>query len=150
MKRVRYKNMAKIDADRVKATIDVPTIAGLRNRLRSSMGSLCRHSATTNTTSKTAEPINPPTIWTLPQPAALPRTSANTSKKSAVENDTNPIQSMRRSLCSLEASTRANVIAMATMPTGTLTKKIQRQPNPLVIAPPMSGPTATAPPMTAP
>ena len=35
-------------------------------------------------------------------------------------------------------------------PMGTFTKKIQRQPMPLVMAPPMSGPMATAPPMTAP
>ncbi len=39
---------------------------------------------------------------------------------------------------------------MATTPIGTLTKKIQRQPMALVMAPPTSGPTATAPPMTAP
>ena len=39
---------------------------------------------------------------------------------------------------------------MATTPMGTLTKKIQRQPMPLVMAPPTSGPTATAPPVTAP
>ncbi len=35
-------------------------------------------------------------------------------------------------------------------PIGMLTKKIHRQPMPLVIAPPISGPTATAPPTTAP
>ena len=39
---------------------------------------------------------------------------------------------------------------MATIPIGRLTKKIHRQPIPLVIAPPISGPTATAPPTTAP
>ena len=39
---------------------------------------------------------------------------------------------------------------MATAPMGMLTKKIQRQPMPLVRAPPISGPMATAPPITAP
>jgi hypothetical protein len=39
---------------------------------------------------------------------------------------------------------------MATTPIGTLTKKIHRQPIPLVMAPPISGPIATAPPMTPP
>ena len=39
---------------------------------------------------------------------------------------------------------------MATAPMGTLTKKIQRHPMALVMAPPTSGPTATAPPVTAP
>ena len=67
----------------------------------------------------------------------------------AAENETKPIQSIRRSLvlrlCDLGQRT-----SMATTPMGTLTKKIQRQPIPLVIAPPMSGPTATAPPITAP
>ena len=38
----------------------------------------------------------------------------------------------------------------ASTPIGTLTKKIHRQPMPLVMAPPTSGPTATAPPITAP
>ena len=42
------------------------------------------------------------------------------------------------------------VMTMATTPMGTLTKKIHRQPTPLVMAPPTSGPTATAPPITAP
>ena len=39
---------------------------------------------------------------------------------------------------------------MASTPIGTLTKKIHRHPIPLVMAPPTSGPTATAPPITAP
>ena len=38
----------------------------------------------------------------------------------------------------------------AITPMGTLTKKIHRHPIPLVMAPPTSGPTATAPPITAP
>ena len=36
------------------------------------------------------------------------------------------------------------------MPTGMLTRKIQRQDSPLVSAPPITGPTATATPVTAP
>ena len=86
----------------------------------------------------------------LPQPLALPRTRAKTSMKRAAENETKPIQSMRRSFASFDSCTRDNVTAMATTPTGTLTKKIHRQPSPLVSAPPMRGPTATAPPITAP
>ena len=39
---------------------------------------------------------------------------------------------------------------MANTPRGRLRKKIQRQPMPLVMAPPTSGPMATAPPSTAP
>ena len=86
----------------------------------------------------------------LPQPLAFPRTRAKTSMKRATENETKPIQSMRRSLASFDSCTRLKVMAMATTPTGTLTKKIHRHPSPLVSAPPTSGPTATAPPITAP
>ena len=63
---------------------------------------------------------------------------------------TNPIQSILRLVGSADSSTRESVIATAAMPIGTLTKKIQRQPRPLVNAPPTSGPIATAPPSTAP
>ena len=114
------------------------------------MGSAWRHSATRNTPSSTAAPISRPTIIVLPHPLALPRTSAKTSMKRAAENVTNPIQSIRRWLGSFDSCTRVRVRKMATTPTGTFTKKIQRQPSPLVRAPPMSGPTATAPPITAP
>ena len=86
----------------------------------------------------------------LPHPLAFPRTNAKTSMNRAAENEMKPIQSMRRWLASFDSWTRVRVMAMATTPTGTLTKKIHRQPSPLVSAPPMSGPTATAPPITAP
>jgi len=65
-------------------------------------------------------------------------------------NETKPIQSMRRLVGSLESTTLARVMAMATTPMGMLTKKIHRQPMPLVMRPPSSGPIATAPPITAP
>ena len=42
------------------------------------------------------------------------------------------------------------MIANAAIPIGMLTKKIQRHDQPLVIAPPRTGPTATATPVTAP
>ena len=69
---------------------------------------------------------------------------------SEAEKVTKPIQSMRRVVGSSESSTLARVMTMATAPMGMLTKKIQRQPMPLVMAPPTSGPMATAPPITAP
>ena len=86
----------------------------------------------------------------LPQPRSLPRTSANTRTNRLAENVTNPTQSMRRSLVSLDSAILAIVMTTATTPMGTLTKKIQRHPMPLVMAPPMRGPIATAPPITAP
>ena len=86
----------------------------------------------------------------LPQPRSLPRTSAKTRQKRLAENVTKPTQSMRRVRWSLDSAILAIVMMTATTPMGTLTKKIQRQPMPLVMAPPMSGPIATAPPITAP
>ena len=63
---------------------------------------------------------------------------------------TNPSTSGRGAPGSFDSSTRRSVIANAATPIGTLTKKIQRQFRPLVIAPPSTGPTATATPVTAP
>ena len=39
MKRVRYKNMAKMEAAMVKAASETPTMAGRLNRVRSNIGS---------------------------------------------------------------------------------------------------------------
>ena len=86
----------------------------------------------------------------LDHPLAFPCTRAYTSMKRDSENVTNPIQSMRRAVGSRESSTLARQISTAMTPSGRLTKKIQRQPMPLVMAPPTKGPTATAPPTTAP
>ena len=90
------------------------------------------------------------TVVALDQPSSLPRTSANTSRKRLAENEINPTQSMERARTSFDLAMRVSVTKMATTPMGTLTKKIQRQPMPLVMAPPTKGPTATAPPITPP
>ena len=103
-----------------------------------------------NTTMRTADAPKSPTMVALPQPRSLPRTSANTRTNRLEENVTKPTQSMRRSLGSLDSAIFVIVMMTATTPMGTFTKKIQRQPMPLVMAPPMRGPIATAPPMTAP
>ena len=66
------------------------------------------------------------------------------------EKVTKPIQSTRRAVGALASCTLVRVMTMATAPIGMLTKKIQRHPMPLVMAPPTSGPMATAPPITAP
>ena len=89
-------------------------------------------------------------VVALPQPKSLPRTSANTSRKRLTEKVTKPTQSIRRARRSSDLAIWVNVMRTATAPMGTFTKKIQRQPMPLVMAPPISGPMATAPPITAP
>ena len=63
---------------------------------------------------------------------------------------TKPTQSMRRTRRSSDLAIWVSVMKTAMAPMGTFTKKIQRQPMPLVMAPPIRGPMATAPPMTAP
>ena len=50
--------MAKIDADKVKEPSDTPTIAGLRKRFRSSIGSFWSHSPTMKTAMSTADPMS--------------------------------------------------------------------------------------------
>ena len=86
----------------------------------------------------------------LPHPLALPWTRAYTSRNSDAVKVTKPSQSIRRPVGTLAFSTLVRVITTATAPMGMLTKKIHRQPMPLVMAPPTSGPMATAPPTTAP
>jgi hypothetical protein len=66
------------------------------------------------------------------------------------ENVTRPVQSTRVAPGSRDSRTFASVTNTATMPIGTLTKKIHSQPIPEVMMPPTSGPTATAAPVTAP
>ena len=99
---------------------------------------------------RTAAPVSRAMVVELPQPKSLPRTSAKTSRKRLTENVTKPTQSIWRDRRSSDLAIWVNVMRTAMTPMGTFTKKIQRQPMPLVIAPPMSGPMATAPPITAP
>ena len=74
----------------------------------------------------------------------MPRTNAKTSRKRLSEKETKPIQSIRWDRGSLDETIRVSVTAIAATPMGTLTKKIQRQPMALVMAPPTNGPIATA------
>ncbi len=103
-----------------------------------------------NKAMETALITNRVMMMALPQPSALPRIRASTSVNSETEKVATPIQSTLWPVGSRDSCTLARVSATATTPIGTLTKKIQRQPTPVVRAPPMSGPTATAPPSTAP
>jgi hypothetical protein len=63
---------------------------------------------------------------------------------------TTPGQSTARAFGFFDSSTLRWVKAIAAMPIGTLTKKIHSQPSVSVIAPPISGPTATDAPIVAP
>ena len=85
-----------------------------------------------------------------PQPFSLPWMSANTSRNSALENVARPIQSTPLAFGSRDSLTWLRVRNTAATPIGTFTKKIHSQPMPEVITPPMTGPTATAAPITPP
>ena len=89
-------------------------------------------------------------ISELSQPSGLPRMRAKISANSAPENVTRPGQSMRAPLGACDSSTCVSASAIATIPTGRLTRKIASQPMPSVSTPPTSGPTATEAPVTAP
>ena len=98
----------------------------------------------------TALTTNRVTMRVLPQPSLFPRIRASTRVNSDTENVATPIQSTLWPVGSRDSCTLARVSPTAATPMGTLTKKIQRHPTPVVRAPPTSGPTATAPPRTAP
>jgi hypothetical protein len=120
-----------------------------RNSSSGSIGSFTRCSIAANAASITAAPASRPRISVLPQPSSLPRRSASTSITSALLKVTSPSQSMRVALGSRDSRMRRSVTAIAAMPIGTFRKNTHRQPKALVIAPPNSGPTATATPIVA-
>ncbi len=80
----------------------------------------------------------------------MPRISAKISANSPSENTAVPAQSSRSGDGSLDSETRVNVSTSAKIPIGTLMKKIDSQLMPSTSTPPISGPTATAAPVTAP
>ena len=139
-----------MDAESVKATIEAPANVGLRNRSRSSIGFSWRISTSTKTARRITEAAIRPRIRALPHPSALPRMSANTRARSAPENRAVPAQSTPVAPGSRVSRRRIWVSTIAASPIGTLMKKIHSQPKPCVIAPPTSGPIATAPPIVAP
>ncbi len=98
----------------------------------------------------TAAPTSEITIWALPQPSALPRIRPKMRPKSESVKVTTPGQSIGWASVAETFATRVSVSTIAAMPIGTLTKKIHSHPSPSVMSPPISGPTATAPPTVAP
>src|SRR5512132_4415911 len=112
-----------------KVATETPTKAGLRKSERSSIGRSCRASTTTKTTSSAAPKTSVETIRPLPQPSAFPRRSPKTIRNSDTENVTRPAKSVRTAPTSRDSTIRVLAISNANAPTGTLTKKTQRQPS---------------------
>ena len=100
-----YRNIENIEADRAKAAMHAPPKVGLRNSVRSNIGYWMRASTTTKATSRTAAPMRKKTISVLPQPSALPRTSAKMSRKRPPEKVTRPSQSLGPASGSLDSAT---------------------------------------------
>src|SRR5665213_452074 len=130
--------------------IETPVNDGFRNSERSSNGCSWCSSANMNSTMSTAAAANRVKIVELVQPSALARIRANTSRNIEPENVARPGRPSRIVPESLTFTIRVTASQPVRMPIGTLTKKIDRHPKPLVSAPPMRGPTATAPPTVAP
>ena len=107
-------------------------------------------SIATKAVSRTTAPARQATITGLPQPSALPRIRPKMSRKSAAEKVTRPPQSIGCGSVALMLTSFVSVMTRAPIPIGTLTKKIHSQPRLSVRIPPISGPTATAPPTVAP
>ena len=133
--------MAKMEEASVNATTERPTKAGILNRPRSSMGSAVCSSLTKNATMRTADADEQPDDGrTAPAEVVAAHEREHEHEQAGRERDeADPVDAARR--CgSFDSAILANVMTTATTPMGTLTKKIQRQPMPLVMAPPIEGP----------
>ena len=133
-----------------KVATETPVKLGLRKSERSNSGRVWKSSTRTKAMNAAAEPANIATIVPLVQPRALPRMRPNSSRNIAAAKVTRPRPSRRVAPGSVWLRIFVEEIQIVTTPTGTLTMKIQRQPMPLVSAPPTIGPTAAAPPTVAP
>ena len=108
-----------------------------------SIGSRARSSRAMNPPTVTRPAARAPTTSRLSQPAAFPRTSAQTIAKAAALISVRPARSRVVSPPKL-SSIRLSTNGIAVRPIGTLSQKIQVQSMPSAIAPPTSGPAATA------
>ena len=133
-----------------KVAIETPRKAGWRKSVTSSIGRSCISSTKTNTTSRTAPPIRHERMSALLQPLEFPRRSPKTIRKSDPESVSSPQRSDRTAPSSRDSFICLSATASANAPTGTFTKKTQRQPSASVRIPPTSGPEATAAPIVAP
>jgi hypothetical protein len=118
-----------------------------KNRI-GSIGSRTRSSQATNAASSSAPAASAATTSTLPQPAMFPRTRPQTSPR------TPPVTSARPRMSSPDSGPklsgiRASTNGTSSSPIGTLSQKIHCHAIPSVIAPPISGPLATASPVSA-
>ena len=90
-----------------------------------------------------------PSTSTLPQPAALPRTSPQTTPSTPPLTSAEPRRGRARCPARGSPGSASATSGISASPIGTLSQKIHSHAMPSVIAPPTSGPPATARPLTA-
>src|SRR6201996_3921960 len=135
--------MAYSDPFIANAAIEPPTNVGTRSKDRSNIGWATRPSTTRKAASK-ATPAARQTITPVSDQEVSP------ARISPAVSSTKPAQSGGVGCGERDSATRQTVTASANTPTGTLTRKMPRQSQSVVITPPSTGPSAEEMPTTAP
>ena len=115
-----------------------------RKSVRSSIGARWRRSRTTNEPRETAAIAKAPTIRAEPQPYVFASIRPYVRANRPTAEVASPGRSSRSWVGSRDSSIRRKLATIPTIPTGTLTKKIQCQLAWSVRRPPTSGPMASA------
>src|SRR5436190_4270827 len=126
------------------ATIDAPANGRWRNSRIGSSGAGARISQRTNTPASATPAIASAIGMGAPKPARWPATGTFSSVTSAPSSSIQPIQSKR---CDGRPACRGSVVAPSARPAmqnGTVSRKIERQPNASRRTPPIAGPMAGA------
>ena len=118
-----------------------------KNRI-GSIGSRARSCQATKAARSSTPAASAATTSRLPQPAMLPRTRPHTRPKTPPVTSASPRRSRAESGPKLSRS-RPSASGTSAIPIGTFSQKIHCQASPSAIAPPTSGPLATARPVTA-
>ncbi len=129
------------------AALPAENVRERKNRI-GSIGSGARSCQATKAATMTAPPASVATTSTLPHPAMFPRTRPQTRPRAPAVTKARPGRSRPLSGPKL-SGIRASASGASASPIGTLSQKIHSQAIPSVIAPPISGPLATARPVRA-
>src|ERR1700730_11384323 len=116
---------------------------GFRANDRSTSGQRTRFSTATNAASNSTDVANATTVATDVQPQVGARSKVNVNNPIPMMIHANPARSIRRGTVLSEDSVMliAPITSESTV-RGTLSQKIERQPNVSVSSPPISGPAA--------
>jgi hypothetical protein len=150
----KYWVIRKMKPKREKnATVTAPLAAlkaGIRNRPTSTIGWSLRRSTTTKAAPRSRVPANPARLRAEAHPAWGASMMVNTRRPMAADEVTSPSGSSREASGWRDSGTITTVITAATTATGTRAKKIEPYQKWARSRPPVTGPTATPSPVTAP